>query len=158
VIGTALKKLPGVGKALKKLIGSGDDAAKAFKRNAEKAVERKRRVEQATPPPRKPAPRGSPGGASRTVTALTREQDVALQAAVRDPNKIRHIFGKAEHNLGPLTKDLGSREAVLRDPVLAVPRTQTGKFEVTKRIGRNNLTVRGRVVDGVPRIGTVFVP
>lgn len=96
--------------------------------------------------------------ALRTVTALTREQDAALAAAMRDPNKLRHIFGKPQHNLGPLTRELGGQEALMREAVLAVPRGTTGTFEVTKRIGTYDLTVRGRVVNGVPRIGTVFTP
>jgi len=96
--------------------------------------------------------------ALRTVTALTREQDAALAAATRDANRLRHIFGRPEHNLGPLTRELGGQEALMREAVLAVPRGTTGNFEVTKRIGRYNLTVRGRIVKGVPRIGTVFVP
>lgn len=37
-------------------------------------------------------------------------------------------------------------------------RRALGIFEVTTRLGRHNLTVRGRVVDGVPRIGTFFIP
>jgi hypothetical protein len=68
------------------------------------------------------------------------------------------VFGKPQHNLGPLTKELGGREAVLREAVLAVPRNAMGKFEATKQLGRHRLTVGGRVVDGVPRIGTVFAP
>ena len=93
-----------------------------------------------------------------TITALTRQQDAALSAVMRDPNKLRHIFGKPQHNLGPLTKELGGQEALIREAVLAVPRGTTGAFEVTTRLGRYDLTVRGRVVNGVPRIGTVFVP
>ncbi len=62
------------------------------------------------------------------------------------------------HKLGPLVQELGGREAVLREAILAVPRGQKGIFEVSIRLGRHNLTVRGRVVDGVPRLGTFFVP
>lgn len=92
-----------------------------------------------------------------TITALTRQQDAALSAVMRDPNKLRHIFGKPQHNLGPVTKELGGQEALIREAVLAVPRGTTGTFAITTRIGRYDLTVRGRVVNGVPRIGTVFV-
>ncbi|MCP9492018.1 MAG: hypothetical protein MSC31_19405 [Solirubrobacteraceae bacterium MAG38_C4-C5] len=98
------------------------------------------------------------GAAQRTVTALTREQDAGLRAALRDPNKFGHVFNNPRHKLDPLVNELGGRDAVLREAVLAVPRSQTGIFEVSKQLGRHNLTVRGRVVNGVPRIGTVFVP
>jgi hypothetical protein len=77
---------------------------------------------------------------------------------MRDQNKLRHIFGKAQHNLGPITRELGGEEALMREAVLAVPRATTGTFEVTKTVGTYSLTVRGRVVNGVPRIGTVFIP
>lgn len=101
-----------------------------------------------------------PGGGSArpTVTALTREQDAGFTEAVRDLNSRDHIFNKPEHNLGPLTQELGSQEAVLREAVLAVPRTATGVFETSTQLGRHKLTVRGRMVNRVPRIGTVFVP
>lgn len=104
------------------------------------------------------AAKGGTGAAQRTVTALTREQDAGLRAALKDPNKFRHVFDNPRHKLDPLVDELGGREFVLREAVLAVPRSQTGIFEVTKQLGCQNLTVRGRVVNGVPRIGTVFVP
>lgn len=96
--------------------------------------------------------------AQRTVAALTREQDAGLKAALGDPNKFRHVFDDPGHKLDPLVRELGGRDAVLREAVLAVPRSQTGIFQVSRRVGRYNLTVRGNVVNGVPRIGTVFVP
>ncbi|HEX8103183.1 MAG TPA: RHS repeat-associated core domain-containing protein [Solirubrobacteraceae bacterium] len=108
--------------------------------------------------PRDSAAGGAGDDARHTVTALTREQDAAVSATLRDPNKLRHIFDKPEHNLGGLTRELGGRESVVREAVLAVPRRTTGTFEVSRQVGRYNLTVRGRVVNGVPRIGTVFVP
>jgi hypothetical protein len=104
------------------------------------------------------ATKGADDVARRTVTALTREQDAGLRAALRDPNKFRHVFDNPGHKLDPLVRELGSREAVLREAVLAVPRSQKGIFEVTTQVGRHNLTVRGRVADGVPQIGTVFLP
>lgn len=104
------------------------------------------------------AARGVDGIAKPTIGALTREQDAALNAALRDPNKLHKIFDAPKHKLGPLVQELGSREAVLREAVLAVPPSQTGVFEVTTQLGRHSLTVRGRVVNDVPRIGTTFVP
>lgn len=100
---------------------------------------------------------GAEGGASRVVGALTREQNEGLRAATR-PNSVRHVFGKAQHDLGAVTQKLGSEEAVLREAVLAVPRGQVGRFEVTARIGGYDVVVRGRVVQGIPRIGTMFRP
>ena len=42
--------------------------------------------------------------AKRTVTALTREQDAGLRAALRDPNKSRHVFDDPKHKLDPLVQ------------------------------------------------------
>jgi hypothetical protein len=96
--------------------------------------------------------------ARRTVTALTRAQDLALAKVLADPNKMHHIFGKAGHNLAPLIKELGGREALVREAILAIPRSQSGAFEISTQLGRHTLVVSGTVVDGVPRIGTMFVP
>jgi RHS repeat-associated protein len=96
--------------------------------------------------------------AQRTVVALTRQQQAGIDAAIRDPNRFRHLFEKQRHKLDPLVQELGGPEAVIREAILAVPRSQRGKFEITTRLGRHNLTVRGKVVNGVPRIGTLFVP
>ncbi len=104
------------------------------------------------------AARGADDIAKPTMGALTRQQDAALNAALRDPNKLHKIFDAPKHKLDPLVQELGSREAVLREAVLAVPRSQTGVFEVTTQLGRHSLTVRGRVVNDVPRISTAFVP
>ena len=149
--GGALKKL---GKGLDKLgqklgIRAGKKAEEAVDDAADNvAAARKRRED---------AKNAAPAGKG-TEGPLTREQDAAVKAALRDPNKLNHIFAKPEHNLGPLVEEVGSRDALVREAVLAVPRTQTGKFEITTQVGAHKLTVRGRVVDGVPRIGTLFSP
>jgi hypothetical protein len=57
-----------------------------------------------------------------------------------------------------LVQALGGRQAVIREAILTVSANGEGLFEVTSRVGCYNLTVRGRVIDGVPRIGTFFVP
>ena len=100
------------------------------------------------------------GGASRTVTALTREQDAALGAVMRDSNKLEHIFGQGgKHNLGQLTQELGGQQAVVREAILRVPRSQPeGVFKLSSRIGPHPVRITGRMMDGVPRISNVWVP
>jgi Flp pilus assembly pilin Flp len=147
----------GLGKGLGKLgkkvagklgVGAGkkvDDAITETADNIAAARKRREDARKATPAPRTEGP-------------LTKEQDAAVKATLRDPNKLNHIFGKQEHNLDPLVNELGGREALIREAVLAVPRGTAGKFEVTTNIGGHPLTVRGVIVDGVPRIGTLFSP
>lgn len=80
-----------------------------------------------------------------------------------DPNKLRHIFDKAAHNLGPLVQRFGSQEAAFKAvgaATQAAVRTQglTGIFETTVSIAGQNVVVRGNVIDGLVRIGTFFIP
>jgi RHS repeat-associated protein len=79
-----------------------------------------------------------------------------------DPNKLNHIFGKAQHNLSALEAAFGgSRQAAyeaLQRATQAAVNSQrlTGVFEVVVRVGGSDVTVRGKVVDGVARIGTAY--
>jgi RHS repeat-associated protein len=97
--------------------------------------------------------------ALRTVTALTREQDAALSAVMRDPNRLEHIFGQAgKHNLASLTDELGGHQAVVREAILRVPRSQPeGVFKITSQIGPYPITVTGRMMNGVPRLSNIWV-
>ena len=99
-------------------------------------------------------------GARRTVGPLTRQQDTALEDVMRNPNRLEHIFGQGgKHNLGPLTHELGSQRAVVREAILRIPRSQPeGVFKITTRIGEHEVTVTGRMLDGVPRISNMWVP
>lgn len=98
--------------------------------------------------------------ALRTVTALTREQDTALSAVMRDPNRLEHIFGQGgKHNIGQLTNELGGQEAVVREAILRIPRSQPeGVFKIATDIGPHSVTVTGRMMNGVPRVSNVWVP
>ena len=78
-----------------------------------------------------------------------------------DPNKIAHVFHKAEHRLAPLVAKFGSEErayrALLRATEKAVKAGKLGgQFKVDVTVRGLSVTVRGRVVDGVVRIGTAY--
>jgi hypothetical protein len=78
-----------------------------------------------------------------------------------DPNKLIHIFGNAAHGLEGIVGKFGSQpaafSAIERATQAAVSRQGlTGVFETTVRVGGENITVRGNVVNGVARIGTAF--
>jgi hypothetical protein len=78
-------------------------------------------------------------------------------------NTMRHIFGKAAHNLAGLVARYGSERAVVAAVARAMARLPSGSFpasgvfEVVVRVGGQNVTVRGAVVDGIIRISTMFI-
>lgn len=87
----------------------------------------------------------------------------AIMGALR-ANTMRHIFGKAAHGLAPLVARLGSERAVMAAVARAMARLPAGTFvagqvfEVTVRVAGQNVVVRGRVVEGIIRISTMFIP
>jgi hypothetical protein len=109
---------------------------------------------------KKNADEGGEEVAKRTVTALTREQDAGLRAVMRDRNSLDHIFGQGgKHGLGKLTQELGGQEAVVREAILRVPRSQPeGVFTQYDRIGPHPIKITGNMINGVPRISNVMTP
>jgi RHS repeat-associated protein len=86
----------------------------------------------------------------------------ATERALVDANKLNHIFGKAGHNLDALVTQLGSREAVFNSAQAAAQAAVkngglTGVIETTVNVAGQNVVVRGNVIDGILRIGTIFV-
>jgi hypothetical protein len=78
-----------------------------------------------------------------------------------DPNKLNHLFGKPMHNLDPLLQQYGSQEAAYNaiDQALNTQLSGgTGNFQTIVNVGGNNVTVTGAYVNGVPRIGTAYIP
>lgn len=97
--------------------------------------------------------------ASSEMGMLTEAESSGLQASL-DPNKLNHLFDKAQHGFDPLVEQFGSREAVVEEMYRGlqglVP--ETGRFTVTRIIGGQSVLIDGAVVNGVPRIGTAYVP
>ena len=84
-------------------------------------------------------------------------------AAIATANKAHHIFGKAGHELMHVVKQMGSKDAALKSlqaATEAAVKAQglTGVFKIVVKIGDSDVTVRGKVVDGVVKIGTAFIP
>lgn len=82
-----------------------------------------------------------------------------------DPNKLHHIFDLARHKLDPLVREFGSQErafeALQRSTQSAIEATgrAEGVFEnLVVKVGASEVTVSGRVIDGIARIGTAFIP
>ncbi|HRK29329.1 MAG TPA: RHS repeat-associated core domain-containing protein [Chitinophagales bacterium] len=105
------------------------------------------------------------GGAVKGETKLisqfsTRTIDDAVGLVMRNSNDIRHIFA-AKHNLGPLVNRLGGQESTIR----AVLNAANGKLpasgvfnNIPVNVGGQTVFIRGSVVNGIPRIGTMFIP
>ncbi|WP_126962104.1 RHS repeat-associated core domain-containing protein [Xanthomonas arboricola] len=96
----------------------------------------------------------------RGARALVVEAKAA--AALARANKIGHIFGQARHNLGGLVNTFGGEakafKALEKATVKAVDASKSGKFETVVKVGGQNVTVRGAVVDGQVKVGTAFIP
>src|SRR6266478_8835367 len=84
-----------------------------------------------------------------------------------DPNKWRHIFGNPNHNLDALVRHYGSEEEAARAIVDAVNQARhagtlstdnRGVYEQVFDVGGYPVMVRGRIVNGLVRIGTAWIP
>jgi hypothetical protein len=80
-----------------------------------------------------------------------------------DPNKLNHIFGKAEHNLDGVVQKMGGQQAAY-DAIEAAAQSKvksdqlTGVVEFDVQVGGQKVTVKGNVINGVIKIGTAFIP
>ena len=78
-----------------------------------------------------------------------------------DPNKLHHIFGQAKHNLDDVVTAAGSEEKaflVLEDAIQAIidSKKTTGLFKETVEVFGVEVTIQGKVVNGIARIGTAY--
>jgi hypothetical protein len=108
--------------------------------------------------------------AGSTVTIALPTTAVAMAAlgpetaSPIDPNKLHHIFGNEEHKLGILLDKFGgSQEAAFRAVESATQsavrsKGLSGVFTTTVEVAGQNVRVRGRVIDGVARVGSFWIP
>ena len=82
-----------------------------------------------------------------------------------DPNKLNHIFGKSEHNLGDFLNSYNGNQTDAFKALLKATQNYvqsnniTGTFkDIVVNVNGFDITVRGAVVDGVIKIGTAFIP
>ena len=80
-----------------------------------------------------------------------------------DPNKLNHVFGKPQHNLGPLLTQFGGNPQAAFQAVQTVVQAAVQQQGVTGvfnnlliNIGGLIITVRGNVINGVVHIGTFY--
>jgi hypothetical protein len=73
-----------------------------------------------------------------------------------------HILDRPEHGLGDLVNEAGGRPEAMRVIVNSLQDGDglpaNGKFIVTRTINGQEITIRGAIVNGVPKIGTAFDP
>ncbi len=98
---------------------------------------------------------------SSNVTAVSLvaiRQGIAKTLA--NPNNLSHILA-SKHNLNLLVSKAGSESNVIRRLYLSLGQSggvpASGNFEVSVKIYGYDVTIRGAVVDGIPRIGTAFI-
>lgn len=78
---------------------------------------------------------------------------------MKDPNKILHLFAP-KYNLGPLVSKLGGQQNTVR----AVLNAANGKLPASSvfnnipvNLGGLTVFIRGNVINGMPRLGTMFI-
>ena len=129
-------------------IGSG---VRAVAKGIGKAVSRAARAARAS--------RGAAKASARPLPQFTKSTiDDAVNYAMRA--KQTHIFEKAAHNLDPLVKQLGERENTLRAVLNAANGRlpSRGVFEnIPVNVKGYTVYIRGRVHDGIPKLGTMFI-
>ena len=99
-------------------------------------------------------------GAAQNLCHITPEAfEEAINYATTD-TKVKHIFEKPMHKLDELTRQLGGPENVIR----AVLNNLSGKMPFNGVFKNIQVTVEGfdiylhgRMMDGVPKIGTMFI-
>ncbi|GEE01506.1 hypothetical protein nbrc107696_19520 [Gordonia spumicola] len=101
---------------------------------------------------------GAPAAPGNAAGALDAGQQQTLADALR-PDKMDHVF-VPKHKLDSVVARSGGEEAAMREIVRSIqgPDLPTrGPFEVERAIHGEMVVIRGAVVNGIPRIGTVFI-
>jgi len=93
------------------------------------------------------------------TVGTTAAVEQGVNYVMNNPAKVSHIFANTEHNLQPLASRLGGQENTVRAVLNALSGKlpSIGRFERVVNIGGQPVVVRGSVVNGVPKIGTMFV-
>jgi hypothetical protein len=99
-------------------------------------------------------------GSTKLLTQFSKSTiDDAVNLVMKDPNKVRHLFS-AKHNLDPLVNKLGGQQNTVR----SVLNEANGKLpasgifkDIPVSVGGQTVFIRGNVINGVPRLGTMFI-
>ena len=101
------------------------------------------------------------------LVSIARVARAAYRYAMKG-NNVKHIFGQkaVKHNLAGVIAKFGSKKALIKAVTKELAkRLKTGKMELNNnkfneimRLRGYNVTATGKVVGGVPKLGTLFVP
>ncbi len=105
-------------------------------------------------------------GVARITKSVSGEglSDSVLDEAFEYANssqKLEHVIDPAKHGFGNLVQAAGGRSEAMRaivDSLRCCGLPASGPFEVQRVIYGETVTIRGAMVNGVPRIGTAFIP
>lgn len=107
---------------------------------------------------------GNPEGAALAGGSVKLGAGIfGIAKTAANANKLNHIFGQARHNLGPLAQKFGSQQAAFTAVESAIQAKVakeglTGVFRTSVSVGGQSVEVQGKVIDGVARIGTFYIP
>lgn len=98
---------------------------------------------------------------SGPICEFTKESiEAGVKHIVDKPEKIEHIFKKMVHNLEPLIEECGGYANTTREILIAL----SGKVHFNEQfedlvlhVRGFEVYVRGRVMDGIPKLGTFFI-
>ncbi len=84
--------------------------------------------------------------------------DESIEWATKS-NKLNHLFGKAKHGLEPLVEKIGSREGVVKEVLTKANGafSRAAGAEVSVSVEGTVVSMRGALVDGLYKVGTIFV-
>jgi hypothetical protein len=80
---------------------------------------------------------------------------------VANSNDLHHIFDNAGHGLDGLVDQYGSQQgaySAMQQAVRSQIGSTTGVFSGAFNVGGTQITIRGNIINGIPRIGTAFIP
>lgn len=94
--------------------------------------------------------------------SLSRETLDQAYNQANTPEKLEHVIDPAKHGFSDLVKASGGRQQALKRIIDSLgdkaDLPAAGRFEVQRVINGETVTIRGAVVNGVPRLGTAFIP
>lgn len=103
----------------------------------------------------------NPESPSETEGQFTQEQLDQTFDSANTPAKLEHVIDPPKHGFDDLVEATGGRSEAMRaivdsiNDVADLP--ERGRFEVERVINGEVVTIRGAVVNGIPRLGTAFI-
>lgn len=115
-----------------------------------------------------------PGLAEDTETTATESLEATAEGPIsldslnkaydlaNTPDKLEHVIDPDKHGFADLVRQSGGRPQALRKIIDSLgdhnDLPASGRFEVVRDINGETVVIRGAVIDGVPRLGTAFIP